>query len=415
MEIDLKELEPCRLMVTYQADAEQILNKRGEVLNHFRKAPVPGFRAGKATVEAIKRHYKSQIEESLKRALAEDAYHNTLFEKKLKPHGAPRITTALLENGKFTCEFEMFTKPDFTLASFKDLEIPKPLVSSSILELTEKMLQELRIRHGETQPYGEDDFIQLRDNVILNYEGSIDGVKVDNLSAEGEMLSVGYSQLQEFDNNLLGLRLGEDREFDLVVPETGLPTFAGKTVHFKVTLVMGSRVTPCPLNDELAVKMGKENFEKLREFVQGTAAARCQESERQELIQAISHRLIQDNVFTVPNWIVLSEAQYLAHKSHMKWEDILDLDKEKFMEMAEKNTRLTLILDKIREDEPEAQLSDEEVFNAIKQNIVNSKNQTPVDDVIKEMNKTGYLQILFSRMKDEYTLDFIVKSIKITE
>ena len=118
MEIEIKEVEPCKLSIHYVAGAEEILNKRGVVIESFKKAPVPGFRPGKATVEAIRMHYKDQIEESLKRALMEDAYHNTLFEKKLRPHGAPRFNAALLADGKFTVDFELFIKPEFELAAY---------------------------------------------------------------------------------------------------------------------------------------------------------------------------------------------------------------------------------------------------------------------------------------------------------
>jgi hypothetical protein len=51
----------------------------------------------------------------------------------------------------------------------------------------------------------------------------------------------------------------------------------------------------------------------------------------------------------------------------------------------------------------------------IKQNLAKSKVDRPLDDIIQEMNRTGYLQILFSRIKDEHTLDFIVKNARIIE
>jgi hypothetical protein len=45
------------------------------------------------------------------------------------------------------------------------------------------------------------------------------------------------------------------------------------------------------------------------------------------------------------------------------------------------------------------------------------KTQTvsSVDDTMREMNRTGYLQILFSRIKDEYSLDFVAKNMKIVD
>jgi trigger factor len=415
MQIEVKELEPCKLLINYVADAEQILNKRAEVINAFKKAPVPGYRPGKASVDSIRKHYRDQIESSLKRALAEDAYHNTLFEKKIKPHGAPKFTTALLSDGKFSCEFEVLTKPNFELVPYKGMEIPRPAAKSTVVEVAEQILQDLRVRLGESNPYTENDFIQEGDNVILDYSGTVDGEKIESLSAEGEMLTVGHSQLKEFDDNLLGMVIGDVREFNLVVPEHGLPSLQGKTVHFTVTLTMGSKNIPCPLDDQLAQKVGKADYNELREHVNGIAVAKVADAKRSALLDAIINRMVDENKFEVPQWASLSEAQYLAQQSHVNWETSDDADKERFLTIAEKNCKIALILDRIRDEEPEAQLSDQEVFDMIKQNIAKSKSDKSPDEIIQEANKSGYLQILFSRIKDEHTLDFIVKSVSILE
>ena len=415
MEIEVKELEQCKLSVNYIANAEEIFNKRNEVINAFKKAPVPGFRKDKAPVDAIRMHYRTQIEDSLKRALAEDAYHNTLFEKKIKPHGAPRFNEMLLADGKFSCAFELYTKPEFELAPYQNLELPKPHEPQDATVLCEKMLQELRIRFGEAVPYSDGDFVQSGDNVILDYEGFLDGIKIDNLSVTGEMVTVGSSNLKEFDDNLLGMTVGETREFDLTVPENGLPSLSGKTVHIKVAVNMGSKSTPCALDDTLAVKVGKKDYNELREFVHATAGAQVLNAFKVALTESVSKRLIDSNKVDVPNWMTLSEAQYLAHQSKLDWITLPDLDKEKFMELAQQNVKLALILDKVRETEPEAQLSDQEVFDVIKQNLAQTNVKTSLDDVIKEMNRTGYLQILFSRIRDEHALDFIVKTVRVIE
>jgi trigger factor len=415
MQIEVNEIEPCKLSVHYTADAEEILNKRGDIINAFKKAPVPGFRQGKASVDAIRMHYRTQIEDSLKRALTEDAYHNTLFEKKLKPHGPPRFNSVLLADGKFVCEFEMLTKPDFELAEFANMEIPKPHEPENIAELTEKMLQELRVRFGEASPYTESDFVENGDNVILDYEGSLDGEKIDNLTSTGEMLTVGASPLRQFDDNLLGMTLGEVREFDILVPENGLPSLAGKNVHVKATLVMGSKTTPCPLDDTLAHKMNKKDFTELREFVTGTAMAAVKNKFKNAINEAVANRLVTNNVVNVPNWMSLSEAQYLAHQSKLDWATLDNLDKERYLEMAEKNVKLSLILDKIRDENPEAQLTDQEVFEVFKAHLAKTQAPQSIDDVIQQMNKTGYLQILFSRIRDEHTMDFITKTVRVIE
>lgn len=415
MEIEVKEIENCRLEVTCTADAGEILEKRGEILKHFRKAPVPGCRPGKASLDAIKIHYRTQIEESLKRALAEDAYHNTIFEKELKPHGAPMFNSADMVEGGFECKFNMNVKPKFELKTYRDFEIPKPDQDMTVSDLSQKMMQELRVRFGQAIPYDEDDFVQKGDNIILDYVGTVDGEENENLSAEGEMMTVGSSQLAAFDDNLLGMNLGETREFDLVVPDEGLPSLAGKTVHFTVTISMGSKLVPAALDDELAKKLGKEDLTDLKEFVNKTAMAKIEHIHHNKLTEQVAHLLLENHEFEAPNWLVLSEAQYLVHNAKLDWEKIADTDKEQYMKMAEKNVRISLILDRIRDEEPEAQLSDEEVFEIVKQNVAKSNSQASPDEIIQEMNRSGYMQILFSRIRDEYALDFIVKTSKIVE
>lgn len=415
MKIDVTELEPCRLSIHYEANFLEIADKRAEVENAFKKAPVPGFRPGKVTPDAIRVHYRQQIDDSLKRALAEDAFHNTLFEKKLRPHGPPRFNSLLLDGGKFTCEFEILTKPDFEIPAWKEMEVPKPHGTANATELGEKMLQELRVRLGEVQPYGDGDFVQSGDNIIVDYEGSVDGEKSDVLCAEGEMINIGQNQLDGFDTNLLGMALDETREFDFTSPPGGLPSMSGKLIHFKVTLKMGSKTVPCAIDDEMAKKIGKKDLPELLEAVAQAAFARAEGMNKMAVHDAVSKKLVASVAVQVPNWMSLSEAQYLAHQSQLDWNTIADPDKEKLIEMAEQNVKLSLVLDKIRESEPESQLSDQEVFEIIKQNLAQTKVPQSLDEVIQQMNKTGYLQILFQRIRDENTMDFIVKNVKLIE
>lgn len=415
MQIEVKETEPCKLSIRYVADAEEIMAKRGVVLTTFKKAPVPGFRPGKASIDAIKLHYKSQIEESLKRALAEDAYHNTLFEKKLRPHGSPRFNSLLLADGKFTCDFDLNTKPDFEPTPYLNLEIPTPHAEQTVVELTEKIMQELRVRFGEAVPYDDKDFVQTGDNVILDYEGFLNDERVEHLCAVGEMLTVGASSLTQFDDNILGMAVGDTREFDLLVPDGGLPSLSGKNVHLKVTLNMGSKTTPCPLDDSLAVKLGKKDFNDLKSFAAGSAAASIQNKTKSDINEAVANKLVDSNDFSVPNWLSLSEAQYLVHNAKLDWNVIADEDKEKYLVMGERNVKLSLLLDKIRDLNPEAQLTDNEVFDVVKQNLAKTQVKQPLDEVIQQMNKSGYLQILFSRIRDEHTMDFITKTVKLVD
>jgi len=415
MQVEITTIEPCRLSVNCVADATEIKDKRNEVVNTFKNAPVKGFREGKASIEVIKIHYRKQIDESTKRALAEFCYHEAVFQTGMRVHGAPQFNNMLLDGGKFTTEFQVYTKPDFELADWKDMEIPKPHEQHKTVEVAEKMMEELRQRMGDAVPFGDQDFIQTGDSVIVDYEGSVDGVKIDSLCAQAEMMTVGKSPLQGFDSNLLGMSLGETREFDFVAPEGGLPSISGKTVHFKVTLSTGAKTVPCALDDDMAKRMGKADFKELQEFVSQSAFARVASFSKMQVHDAVAKKLVGETEIAVPSWMSLSEAQYLAQQAQLDWNVMSDIDREKFVSMAEGNVKLSLILDKVRENTPEAQLSDEEVFNIIKQNLAQTKVTEPIDQVIEKMNKTGYLAILFSRIRDEHTMDCLIKNVKLID
>jgi trigger factor len=414
MQIEVDELEYCKLSVNYESSTEEIDNKRDEILSIFKKAPVPGFRPGKANMEAIKLYYKSQINESLKRALAEEAFHNTIFEKNIKPLGSPTFTNMLLKDGKFICNFILNVKPKFELSKYKGMEIPKPH-SKTINEVAEEMLQQLRIKFGTSSPYEEDEFVIEGDNIIINYTGFVDGEKLDQLSAEGELLTVGSSDLKEFDRNLLGMKLGETRKFSISVPENSIPSLSGKSVDFEVTLVNGSKVSPCPLDDELAKKFNKSTFNELHKSVLEAASVRVNTIVKTQILSQISNKLISEHDFKVPDWLVLCEAKYLAQQSKLSWDSLSDKDKEYYLSRATSNVKLSLILDEIREKESDAQLSDQEVLDMIKDNLSKTNPEISTDDVIKQMSTNGYLQVLFIKIRDEFVLDFIAKHAKIIE
>jgi trigger factor len=414
--IEVSEKEYCKLTINYEADPEQIEAKRNEVLAQFKKMPVSGFRPGKADMNAIQMKYRSQINDAIKRSLAEEAYLDVLSEKDLKPFGNPNFTSLLLLSNSFKCEFDLNVKPSFELAPYKDLSIPKQTIEHTITSLSERIMQEVRTKNGSIVPFTENDFVQIGDKIIVDYTAFDGENKLDNLSAEGELLTIGQSPLKDFDDNLLGMKVNENRQFTVHTTKDALPSIADKDITFHVKLLMGSKINPAPLDDILAKKLGLETFIQLQQAVVDMATARCSEMQRAAQIKQIAARLIDDNAgIRVPNWLSLSEAQYLVAKANMKWDEVSDTDKETYLQISETNVKLALILDRIREIEPEAQLSDQEALDIIRQNLNQNQGEKTPNEVIDEMNKSGYLTILVARLRDEYTLDFVLKKSTIIE
>ena len=418
MNIILTETEYCKLQIQYEAAPEEIAAKKDDVVATFKDRSIPGFRKGKkgkVPLDAIKMHFRKQIDEQLTQQLAQKAVEDTVFEKKIKLFGYPMFSKVELKDNNFVCEFSINKQPDFELGTYKEFEIPKPPTALTSEELSNQMLQELREKNGGSIPYTENDIVQGKDTVIVDYSCFTvpENVPVPKLTAIGEIVAIDKINVPGFSENLLGMKVGDEREFVLNVPESFGDEFGGTQLKFNVNLTMGSKINPAPLNDELATKMNLKTIDELIGMAKSTADIRIKELENIQINDQISNRLLENHNFIVPEWIALSEAQMSASTSKIDWNGLSDDEKKIAIEGARKSVKLSLILGRVRDEEPESQLSEEEVFNIAKENI--SKYSPDPQKVFEELYANGHLQILFSRIRDVKTLEFLQTTCKIVE
>lgn len=413
MQIQLQETEYCKILVQVEADQNEINEKRNEVITKFKGYKVPGFRKNKATPEAIKIHFKKEIQNALTQELAEAAVQHTLFEKDIKPFGRPQFTQVKLDNNKFSCEFSLHKQPSFELKAYKDFEIPKPAVGISADELGAKMLQELRDRNGITTAYGEDDVVQMGDNVIIDYQAFKDGVAIEDFKNAGELVSVGKIDIPGFSENILGMKAGETREFELLFDAKVKPEYNNEILKFEVKLHMGSKVAPAAIDDDLGKAVGLESLNSLMENVNTMAGNRVKELEKAQIVDQIAKRLVENHDFVVPAWISLAEAQINARNNQKDWDTIQDSEKESFIKSAENNIKLSLILEKVREIELEAQLGQEELLKIAQANLQQYTKEP--QKVFEQLYKNGQLSLFLNRIRDEFTLNFLTQNCKIIE
>jgi len=410
MEIEVNELEPCKLKINYFASPEEIQNKKNEILTVFRKAPIPGFRKGKATDAAIISHYRNQFDESLKKALVEDAFHNVIFEKKLKPLASPFFENLFLADGKFNCTFTLFVKPDFNLEKFIGLEIKKINLPDDFNEnvIISKTIDDLKIKFGTSKPFDQNDTLQNGDTAVISYFAKYENENIPELTSDGDSVVIGNIGVKGLDTNLIGMTVNEIKTFDFIAPDTSKPQLIGKNITFTVTLKEAYKVTPCEFDDDLALKCGKSNSKELEEFITQLATIEVVSKSKMMLAESVSKKLLEINNFNVPEWLVLSEAKTLASKNRLSWDTLTDDKKTQYISSATDSVKLALILDKIRETDADAQISDQEVFSLIKDNLskINITNNT--DDLINKLNQNGELQLLITRVRDEHALNFVI-------
>lgn len=418
MPVQTEEVEFCKVKVTYEADPDVVEGKYDEAIAEFRdghlkgKQKIAGFRQGKAPDYAIKSYCRRQIRDWVNREMRSQAYDEMLYETHMKPIGLPEFSDVQLKGNKFTCNMTVLRKPDFKLQQYKDFELPQPHSDIDPVAEAEQGLRNLQMRFAEIEPYGDDDFVDNGDQITMDFEATIDGEPFEGSKAEGQLYLVGTNIFEGFDENLLGMMPGDERTFDVTFPEY-IPEVGGKTAQCKVTVHMGTKRRPHPLDDELVKKCGAETLDKLRASLMTVSQQRKAQEENNDLRQQVSRRLVNEHDFEVPEF--LKKVEFLTQLAQHGGteDDLTEENREALMGMAENNVKLSLILDSIREAEPDSVMSDTEAEGAIKQRAL-LQNQNP-DQVVVEAKKSGAYEGMVSALRDEFTLQWVVSQSKIVE
>lgn len=75
------------------------------------------------------------------------------------------------------------------------------------------------------------------DTVIIDFAGYDNGVQFEGGTAENYPLTLGSGQfVPGFEDQLIGAKVGEQRDVNIKFPDNYVPTLAGHEVVFKVTV-----------------------------------------------------------------------------------------------------------------------------------------------------------------------------------
>jgi len=441
MTVEVKELEYCKLQVSYTADSDVVLEKREEALETLKRSnpKVRGFRnlpsrskkgrnkirrksyvkpnvnKGKLFDRALKTQFKSYIEKTVISELVSEGYDETLYETKVKPIGYPEVSNHTLDSDNFSCEMLLLHKPSFNLTEYKEFDIPSPEVEDAVVE-AEAMVQKLREQHADVLPFKSEDFVQMGDSLTMDIKTLVDEKKIDSLTKEGLFYTVGSYTNEEFDNNLLGMKAGDKKSFTIDFPdgESINPSLREKKAIFEVEVHMGTKKVPAPLDDELAKKAGAKTIQELRQHAEATASQRIDVRKNIKLAEQVMKRLVLKHEFEVPAWLALAESKRGAASLGKKWDDLSTEEILSLNEAAKKQVKLSLILDSIREEEPSAVFSEKELVNQLKLNL-ETQGYPDAMSLMRKMQVDGSLIGHIARIRDEATVQWIIQTCNIVE
>lgn len=238
---------------------------------------IPGFRKGKAPRAVIEGMYGKEVfYQDAMDELAPAAFEFGLNEYELKIVGAPAIEDVNISDERtVSYTFGVTLFPEVTLGEYKGLSAPKT-VKAVTDEDVDKELDEVRRRNARMVAV-DDRAAQMGDTATIDFEGFKDGVAFDGGKGEDYALELGSNTfVPGFEEQIVGMKVGEEKDLDITFPENYTEELAGKAVVFKVKLNELSYSELPELDDEFAKDVSEfdtldEYKESLRKELQQTA------------------------------------------------------------------------------------------------------------------------------------------------
>jgi trigger factor len=345
----------------------------------FRKikneARIKGFRRGKVPRHILEQTYGHQVRAEVAEKLVQATYFDAVEKEKLDVVAHPEIKTPVFEeDGSFSYEAEVDTRPQFELQDYKGMDIEKEQITVTDAEI-DAAIDGLRREVAPLRSV-EDRAVQERDIVIADFDGFHEGEQLKQVHGENVNVDVGTGRHgQEFENKLIGMQKGEEAsvevDFDADSPN---PLLAGKKIEFKVRVNdIKERVLP-ELDDEFARDVGEDfdSLSALRQHIKEKILAEKEQALEGDISDRIMQKLLEANQFEVPSRLVQHEInEYIKKTEETLQRGGLSLEaaginraetEERYRETAVKRVRGDFILKKIAEQE-EIKVLDEDLNN----------------------------------------------------
>ncbi len=422
MQVSIEPLEGLQRKMTISLPAEQVDSAIDRKLKELsRTIRLDGFRPGKVPVSIVRQKYGPAVREEVIGDLIESSYREALVQEDVRPAGPPKIEA--MDNNEdtsslsFAAIFEVY--PEVGKVELESVEVEKPVVEITDEDL-DTMIEKLREQRREWKEVDRE--AREGDQVMVDYEGRIDGEAFEGGSGENMAVELGAGRmLKEFEDGLVGMKAGDEKTVDVSFPEDYHgKEVAGKTAQFTLKVKQVSEPRLPELDADLIKSFGVESgeIEDFRKDVKANMEKELANKIKVKVKNAVMAALLEKNEVPAPSAMVSDEIRNLKLQmaQNMGQDPAkMDLDSfpdELFRDEAEKRVKLGLLVGELIKSE--GMQTDPERFRETLEDMA-SAYEDP-QQVIEYYSKNPEARTsLEGLVLEDQVVDLILDRAKVTE
>ena len=269
---------------------------------------IPGFRKGKAPRKMIEAMYGAHVfyEDGLEEIFPE-IYDFAIASQEFKAIGRPSLTDMQISDDHIvTLTLTTDVYPEVTLGDYKGIKVEKEVV-----KVTDEQVQAELDRMAQNVASTEtvDRPAEMGDTANIDFEGFDNGVAFNGGKGEKHDLKLGSgSFVPGFEEQIVGMSAGEEKDIDITFPEDYHADLAGKAVvfHVKVNAVTTTNVPA--QDDEFAKDVSEfETLDELKADIRAKAEERAQKSADAAFEQACVEKAAENTTVDMPAALIEAE------------------------------------------------------------------------------------------------------------
>ena len=320
-------------VATDAAEFEKAVN--GAYLRNKKDVYIPGFRKGKAPRQVIEGMYGHEVfYQDAMDDLAPGAYAFGVKEAELRVVGQPRISDVnVTEEKTVEFTFDVTTYPEVTLGEYKGIEAVRLTETVSDDEVDEeiKSVQKRNARMLNVERAAE-----MGDTVDIDFKGFLNGEPFDGGEAEGHSLELGSNSfVPGFEEQLVGMSAGDEKDIDITFPENYTEELAGKAVVFHVKVNEVSAPEYPELDDEFAKDVSEfDTFDEYRTDVRATLQKKADDRTESAFKDAVVQKAVEAMTADIPEVMIEDKVEeFLRNYASQFGMNDRDMTKEELLKL----------------------------------------------------------------------------------